>query len=323
MIWNNSAPSNIALIKYMGKLNFAKNIPTNPSLSYTLDHLRTFVEIERSTDDLDRWEPLKKDGCFDVVLSEKGQLRFLKHFQKLKDVFQVKDHFIVRSVNNFPSDSGLASSASSFAALTQTAAELFDRMDYKNTTDLKLYELSREGSGSSCRSFFSPWGLWNKEEVFGLDLKIKDLYHQVVIVDALKKEVSSGEAHKRVETSLVNVGRAARASQRLNDLIAALNQNEWDKAFEVCWAEFWDMHTLFETSQPSFRYMSPKSHTVLDHVQKFWQENKDGPLVTMDAGPNVHLLWHRDQDSLKQKFRLQLTSKKDNLVQEFQILENS
>src|SRR4051794_19365469 len=41
------APSNIALIKYMGKVPGSANLPENPSLSVTLDGLRTFAELER------------------------------------------------------------------------------------------------------------------------------------------------------------------------------------------------------------------------------------------------------------------------------------
>ena len=46
--WVASAPSNIALIKYMGKTDEQDNRPTNRSLSYTLNHLRTTVELTPS-----------------------------------------------------------------------------------------------------------------------------------------------------------------------------------------------------------------------------------------------------------------------------------
>ena len=49
MRWYASAPSNIALIKYMGKTDYNGNKPTNSSLSYTLTHLNTHVEIEPKT----------------------------------------------------------------------------------------------------------------------------------------------------------------------------------------------------------------------------------------------------------------------------------
>ena len=53
-----SAPSNIALIKYMGKTSESGNWPTNASLSYTLEHLRSFVVLEPEGGEQDQWKPL-------------------------------------------------------------------------------------------------------------------------------------------------------------------------------------------------------------------------------------------------------------------------
>src|SRR4051812_32507033 len=117
MKWQASAPSNIALIKYMGKTADGTNTGTNPSLSMTLPHLLSHVEIEDGAEQ-DSWESL--DG--NLKLSETGRAKFLKHLLFLKEQYQVTDRFFtVRSKNDFPSDCGIASSASSFAALTKCA----------------------------------------------------------------------------------------------------------------------------------------------------------------------------------------------------------
>lgn len=309
MIWKAAAPSNIALIKYMGKLDFTKNIPSNSSLSYTLQDLKTFVEIERTDATEDQWLPLVQMGCLSPIFSSQGQQRFLTFFKKLKDVYHVKENFIIKSANNFPSDSGMASSASSFAALTMAASDAFESLGYKNRSGQKLYQLSREGSGSSCRSFFSPWAVWKGIEVFKPEIKIQKLLHDVVLVDAKIKEVSSGEAHKRVETSPHNKGRAERAEARLKDLIAAFNEDNWKGAYNIVWDEFMDMHDLFETSEPLFCYRTAKSYSALQMIREFWQGKNDGPLVTMDAGPNIHLLWREDQQLLRDQLHTNLNDK--------------
>lgn len=46
MYWLAHAPANIALIKYMGKKDNA-NTPDNPSLSYTLNELKSTVRLEK------------------------------------------------------------------------------------------------------------------------------------------------------------------------------------------------------------------------------------------------------------------------------------
>lgn len=311
-----SAASNIALIKYMGKIKNEKNKPTNRSFSYTLDHLRTFVEIELKDSNQapgDQWEPLTQtvDAAkfYPLNLSQKGQERFLKHFQLLKNKWNVQNSFVVRSANNFPSDCGLASSASSFAALTVCAAELFEKMNpgvFKPDV-VQLADLSRQGSGSSCRSLLTPWAIWDEDGIYApTEVPYQKLHHQVVIVEDSQKQVSSSEAHLRVASSLLFQGRTDRAEQRLVDLLTAFESQNWNQAFQICWAEFWDMHALFETSQPAFSYMTDDSLFVLRTIQKIWNQLNDGPLVTMDAGANIHLLYRENQIELLARIEKEL-----------------
>lgn len=288
-----SAPSNIALIKYMGKDSHAGNLPANPSLSYTLEHLRSFVVIEPAVGAADEWQPLP--GFEAVDLSEKGRARFLAHFAKLKAHWGVKGVHRVLSANNFPSDCGLASSASSFAALTLASYQLAHAQNPALTESTEsLSRWSRQGSGSSCRSLFSPWSEWSDEGAEKADLGL-ELEHAVLIVDSGRKSVSSSEAHKRVNTSLLWNGRTERARTRLERLKQSLRLGEWRVSFEVCWAEFWDMHALFETSEPAFGYMTADTLKALGRMRELWTEKNDGPLITMDAGANIHLLFRKDQ----------------------------
>lgn len=292
----------------MGKTDHKINQPSNSSLSYTLDHLLSFVEAEEVEDETngDVWYPLLGEEYCEIHLSEKGQQRFLAHWQYLKEYFSIEGHYILRSGNNFPSDCGLASSASSFAALTKCAYSVAKAKGQKNLDhdQTQLAGLSRLGSGSSCRSFFSPWSLWGKEGSSSVVLAYEKLLHQAVIVNDLHKEVSSSEAHKRVTTSLLFEGRVERAESRIKSLIQCLSSQEksnWRRAYEITWAEFWDMHALFETSDPAFGYMSTQSIKVLSEIRHFWKKLDDGPLVTMDAGANVHLLYRLDQQEIKKE----------------------
>ena len=295
--WKAVAPSNIALIKYMGKTDSSKNRPTNTSLSYTLPHLRSLVEIETSTADQDRWEPLRHFEGRDLPLlklSDKGIARFLAHLSRLKDHYGYAGAFIVRSANDFPSDCGLASSASSFAALTMASLDaLASLTGQKPPSATEAAEWSRQGSGSSCRSFFGPWSIWAESSARAVpELGHEGLLHQVIVVDEEVKGVSSSQAHSRVTSSLLFHGRPERAEERVRALMTALKQNEWREAFEISWAEFWDMHALFETSRPSFGYMTGGSVEALRVIRaKTWDLVGDGPIVTMDAGPNIHLLY--------------------------------
>lgn len=312
-LWQAEAPSNIALIKYMGKTDPQSHLPANASLSYTLDHLVTRVEIEAVDGDHDRWSPLASEEFGALELSAMGQEKFLRFFAQAKKEFGIEGHHLVRSGNNFPSDCGLASSASSFAALTLATYELAkecggDRQAIDSWTREDLSALSRKGSGSSCRSFFSPWALWRGEGARPLELPLPKLFHQAVVVSSAVKLVSSREAHGRVTSSELFNGRVERAERRLAQLLSALETSNWAEAHELVWSEFWDMQALFETSKPAFGYLSANSLKVIELLREIWVQTKDGPLVTMDAGPNVHLLYRPDQIKLAERIRDELSS---------------
>ncbi|MFZ4403529.1 MAG: diphosphomevalonate decarboxylase [Pseudobdellovibrionaceae bacterium] len=330
-----SAPSNIALIKYMGKIAGTQdNTPTNASFSYTLEHLRTTVRIsslDGATDSsksvaepiaelateltTDQWRSLSAD----FQLSEKGRNKFLNHLKFLKKTWGLSQNFLVESANNFPSDCGLASSASSFAALTlaaeqmrQKIQQLENKIDFGLTDLQKLSQLSilsRQGSGSSCRSLFSPWALWKDQGAEPVEIQhLPQLLHLVVVVDAGIKNISSSEAHLRVGQSPLFVGRVQRAERRLENLLHHLRQvgearlstsisskkvadESWSAAFQIVWDEFEDMHQLFETSPQTFTYRDQRVYDLLDWCKRQWKTQGQGPLVTMDAGPNIHCLF--------------------------------
>jgi diphosphomevalonate decarboxylase len=304
MQWFAQAPANIALIKYMGKTDPLTNTPSNPSLSYTLPHLRSNVRLEAISGKTDFWEPLSIPGAPPFSLSLEAQERFLQHLSTLKEHFHFQGSFLIQSSNNFPTASGLASSAASFAALTKCAVRAITELqNLAPPSQEAIALLSKLGSGSSCRSFFSPWALWDSTSVREVSFPYTQLHHEVILISHEEKTVSSRKAHMLVQTSPLFAERPQRATTRLHQLEQALNQQEWHKAFDICWEEFQDMHHLFATSTPAFSYFTENTATLLRALQAFWQQEGDGPLVTMDAGPNIHLLYREDQQHLAKKFK--------------------
>jgi diphosphomevalonate decarboxylase len=315
MQWFSQAPSNIALIKYMGKKDEINNVPINPSLSYTLSHLISSVQLETLSGKKDFWEALQIPGGESFHLSPAEQSRFLQHLLRLKDYFQYTGAFLVRSSNNFPHSSGLASSASSFAALTKCAMLALSELTQKPLPSMEEQaQLSRLGSGSSCRSFFSPWALWENDTVRLVDLPYKNLHHQVIVISHDPKKVSSREAHQRVKSSPQYSSRSQYATDNLNAILHALRAEDWKTTYQICWREFQDMHRLFHSCQQPFSYMTEASNQVLRSLQDLWHREGDGPLVTMDAGPNIHLLYRADQAEKAFQF------KQDYLVGNYDVL---
>jgi diphosphomevalonate decarboxylase len=211
------APSNIAIVKYMGKRDPGKNIPANPSLSMTLSALCTYVEIRSAISGGVRLVAEKpKDSKGEAPnLSSGGREKFLLHFARVMErgpsllsEFSISsrnppEHVEIRSSNTFPASAGIASSASSFAALTLATAaylakdqEIF-RERYSNEPSFRraLAALSREGSGSSCRSFEGPFVSWDEECTERVPSALRPLSDLVVVVSAGEKFAISGYRH--------------------------------------------------------------------------------------------------------------------------------
>lgn len=310
MHWLAQAPANIALIKYMGKKDASSNLPDNSSLSYTLNNLLSTVRLEPTSQMQDLWAPLSVPGiACDFSLAKIGQERFIKHLQRLKEYFAYSGHFLIQSNNNFPHGSGLASSASSFAALTRCATLALSELTGKELPSVaEQAQISRLGSGSSCRSFYTPWALWKENEVLGLELPYMELHHQVIVISNKEKEVSSSEAHKRVRSSPLYNLRSQRAEERLTQLLAALSAKNWPAIYQLCWDDFQEMHQLFISCAEPFSYITEESTQLLNTLSNLWEQEGDGPLVTMDAGPNIHLLYRMDQMDRAEQFKMEQLS---------------
>ena len=294
-----TAPSNIALIKYMGKSCDKENVADNVSLSFTLKDKLAKVELYVS--DSWSWYSLDESGMR-LSLDSFEQTKYIEFAKKVSQQLGLKNCFLIKSGCNFPVSCGIASSAASFAALTSCLvnAASFLIKGFKINFD-SIVDISKHGSGSSVRSFLNEWVMWDLG-IQNIDNNFKDCRHKVVTVCSAKKEISSSNAHKLVKTSLLYDNRNKRALCRFNIIKEALVKRDWRVVFEQSWREFWDMHSLFHTADPFFSYIKPDTLYVLDEVRLFWQKNKDGPVVTLDAGANVHFIYRSDQDVMINEF---------------------
>lgn len=329
------SPSNIAIVKYMGKADLSLNLPENTSISMTLKDLCSVVDLEAAivSDDEKKagrifWEvEPPRIHSFERELhvprlSEKGIQRMIRFCDFLKKeiplvlkLFQLKSHspeqmnLWVRSANTFPTAAGIASSASSFSAVTAAFLHLFaqDEEQLRKTWEespalrIAVSAISRQGSGSSCRSFEGPWVAWNSVSASPLSSQLPELVDLVLMVDSGEKKVSSSQAHQAVKTSPQWEGRPQRAEQRARRLESAIQDRNFEELARISWEDMLDMHELFHSSQPSFSYWTPKTREILSWFEE--ERNKGGfiPAVTLDAGPNVHVLLPVDQkeDGLK------------------------
>src|SRR5262249_53245236 len=144
--------------------------------------------------------------------------RVSTHLDVLRQRLNMNQRARVESANNFPMGTGIASSASSFAALTVAGVAAAG----VSLTERELTTLARLGSGSASRSIPAGFVEWHAgtthEESFAESIAAPDywdLVDVVAIVSDAHKVVSSGEGHQIAKTSDLQAARVAGAGERL------------------------------------------------------------------------------------------------------------
>lgn len=297
------APANIAIAKYMGKENSALNLAATPSLSLTLSSLQAHCEVRwyAGTETEDSWEPHSD-------LNENERIRALRHVAQVRKALpsilsvyglpmREPGALCLRTANTFPLGVGIASSASSFAAITlATSAALcadpvkMEEIFCEDQSFRKaLAQISRLGSGSSCRSFDGPWVLWEGEAVSKIGAALPEMADLVLLISDVKKETPSSLAHEKVRTSPLWYQRVERARARVRLLEKYLADGDLTAIAASAWEEAWEMHSLFHTSSPPFTFWEPGTIETLKWFSGFITQPSP-PIVTLDAGPNVHVI---------------------------------
>ena len=282
------AHSNIAFIKYWGNRDHRLRLPANSSLSMNLAELHTTTSVQWSRD-------LRADSLIinGVSATESALARVREHLDILRRSLNIGMFARVESRNNFPMGTGIASSASAFAALTLAAVSAFG----SDLSERELSALARLGSGSAARSIpsgFVEWKAGDSHESSCAETFAEydhwDLTDVIAIVSREHKQVGSSAGHKTADTSVLQAARVASAGERLREIKAAITNRDFEAFARIVEEDSNLMHAVMMTSDPPLMYWQPLSLEVMEAVRR-WRIH-DGLQVcyTLDAGPNVHCI---------------------------------
>ena len=299
------SPSNIALIKYWGKSGI--QIPANPSISLTLSKSFTETEVRYSLNN-------KGNSVFHFLLDGKENEgfsdRLVKFLWSIEAYFPFLKHLDlnISSKNNFPHSSGIASSASGLSALALCLCSIEKKHvdNFRSEEDFfrKASFVSRLGSGSASRSVYGNIVSWG--EVPGIigtsDLfasKIQRKIHKdfqtymdtILIIDSGVKKVSSTLGHSLMNNHPFALSRFDQAKKNYFSLIDSIENGDLNKFIEIVENEAMSLHAMMMTSNPWFMLMSPSTLKVITEIRKFREETNTPVCFTLDAGPNIHLLY--------------------------------
>jgi diphosphomevalonate decarboxylase len=302
-----TSPSNIALVKYWGKKGL--QLPCNPSISFTLKHSVTNLSLEITKSDV-----LGLDFIFEGKPNSKFQEKIAKFLatQMIRFPWLAHSHLKIESTNTFPHSSGIASSASSMSALCLaliSADEHFNKNKLeKNEFNKLASEISRLASGSASRSVFSGIASWGESsgipdssnlyasQFNEVHAVFQDYCDSILIVDAGEKSVSSRAGHALMENHYYKNQRFLQANINLEKLVLALKSGNLPSFIEIVEEEALTLHSLMMTSVPSYILLKPESLWLIDQIKRFRLEKNIPVCFTIDAGPNIHLLYPKSYE---------------------------
>ena len=255
-------------------------------------------------------EGIELEFFFHNEPNEAFRLKMLKFLNSLTPIFPFlkQMRLSVRSSNSFPHSAGIASSASSMSALALCLCtledNLFGTLKEDKTFRQKASFIARLGSGSACRSVYEGLAVWGETiQVEGSSdlyaVEYAPLVHEVfnsfhddiLIVGKGEKSVSSTAGHALMEGNIYASNRYQQAKIRMNELLSALKSGDLQTFGKIAEQEALTLHAMMMASNPPYILMLPGSLEVIRKVQEYRKDTGHPVYFSLDAGPNIHLLY--------------------------------
>jgi diphosphomevalonate decarboxylase len=279
------AHANIALAKYWGKREIPGNVPATPSVSLTLGGLSTRTTVA-----------LQQEAEVDALVlngepqAGKPLVRVVRLLDEIRALAGVTTRAAVTSANDFPTASGLASSASGFAALALAAASAYG-LQLDQTA---LSRVARRASASAARSVFGGFvALGTEDDAAAATIAPAGAWDVAIVVAATtldQKPIGSTEAMERTRvTSPYYAGWVADAPGLAREIHDAILARDLERLGAAAEASALRMHACALGARPPILYWSPATISLLRTVEALRREGV-AAYATIDAGPHVKVL---------------------------------
>jgi phosphomevalonate decarboxylase len=274
------------LVKYHGIRDEASRVPYHDSISVSTAPSATVTTVEFD-DSLDE-DVYLVDG---EELTGNGADRVetvVEHVRTRSDRDSVENPVRLVSENNFPSNVGLGSSSSGFAAAAMALAEAA-------TLDLSRPEIStiaRRGSTSAARAvtggFSDLRAGMNDEDCrshrIGTGLE-DDLRIVIGLVPTYKE---TQQAHDEAEDSHMFEARLAHVHRQLADMRDAIRSGDFDRTFSLAEHDTLSLAATTMTGPSGWVYWQPETLAIFEAVRDLREEGVPVYFST-DTGATVYV----------------------------------
>jgi diphosphomevalonate decarboxylase len=122
----------------------------------------------------------------------------------------------------------------------------------------------------------------------------KTYQNAILIASSAEKSVSSRVGHALMKTNPFAETRYKQANDNLIEILDALKTGDLEKFGTITETEAMTLHALMMCSLPNFILMTPSTLAMISRIKAFREETKLPLYFTLDAGPNIHLLYPED-----------------------------
>lgn len=274
------AQPNIALIKYWGKRNVEENLPAVGSISITLRDLHTRMRVR--FDDALATDTLMVNDAPAPAMLPRLSVCLDRVAGSERPRAQIESHC------NFPIAAGLASSASSFAALVVAGAAAAG----KTFDTARLARLAGYGSGSAARSLLG--GFVELSNV-GDTIEVREICPAdgwplavvVAITEPGPKPVGSTEAMEiSRRTSPFYARWVEQQEQDLATAREAIAARDFARLAAIAEHNCLKMHSVMWASRPPTVFWNAATMRCLQTIRRLQGRGLD-VFFTIDAGPQV------------------------------------
>jgi diphosphomevalonate decarboxylase len=315
------SPSNIALVKYWGKKGF--QLPASPSVSMTLTncYTETSVEYAVNTNSNGLAFSFLFQGEKNSLFEKKTGLFLEIALKELPNIGNL--NLKIETSNSFPHSAGIASSASSISALALCLCDINRRVSGEDKDEEQFFRkasyIARLGSGSACRSIYGGWVVWGElpdiehsSDDYAIPIsgsvheKFKKYYDSILIVNSGVKQVTSSQGHAKMELNPYKEAKFEAGRVNALALINALKSGNEIFLRRITTDETASLHSMFLLSDPPFILIEPESLQIINELIRFRHDSGLEFIFTLDAGPNIHLLY---PENIREKMLLFIQSK--------------
>jgi diphosphomevalonate decarboxylase len=221
---------------------------------------------------------------------------------------------LIESRNTFPHSAGIASSASAISSIALCFAEIEAKF-YGNPIDhpdffRRASYLARIGSGSAARSVFGNFVAWGQtklvpdsSDLYAVELKseihpfFKRLQNYILVTDSSTKSLSSSSGHEAMKNHPYASGRLLQANNNFSQILEVLQSGDWDSFISIVENEALSLNALLLSSSPGYILLKPETLSLIQEIRRFRKESGLFLCFSLDAGPNIHLLFHENDKS--------------------------